>query len=78
MRTFKLSKIYISKDRIINIITEAWSTKITSHMDLEELLRQIIGASLKANSKMEKDMDTQERLIKMVSAIKKNIKMVKK
>jgi len=78
MQTFKLLKIYISKDQIINIITEAWSTKITSHMDLEELLRQIIGASLKVNSKMEKDMDTQERLIKMVSAIKKNIKMVKK
>jgi hypothetical protein len=46
--------VSISRDG--NAITMAWSTKITSHMDGEELLTQIILNSLMANSKMDIDM----------------------
>ena len=45
-------------------------------MVMEELLMQVTMTSLMDNGKMERDMDTIERFIKMVSAGKKNDKMV--
>ena len=66
----------VSISRDTNTITMAWLTKITSHMDGEELLRQIIGASLMANSKMDLDTAMLDGLIKMVTVLKMNGKMV--
>ena len=67
--------VSLSRDGVVNSITMAWLTKITSHMDGEELFRQIIGASMMANSKMEHPMAIFEVLLIMVAVFKKNIKM---
>ncbi len=42
----------------LNTTTQAWSTKMISLMDGEELSLQIIDASLMDNGKMEFHMDT--------------------
>ena len=66
-----------SMDCMVNTITMAWLTKITSHMATAELLRQTILSFLMANSKMEQPMAIFDVFFNMVVAvIKKNIKMV--
>ena len=60
----------------INTTTLAWSTKMISLMDGEELLRQIMNSSLMHNGKMELDMDTPDTFIMMVTALNVNIQMV--
>ena len=69
--------VFKSRDWILNTITMAWLTKITSHMATAELLRQEIGGSMMANSKMEQPMAIFERFVKMVAVIMMNIKMVR-
>ncbi len=59
----------------MNATTQAWSTKMISLMDGEELSVQIILSSLMDNGKMEFHMDTLDGLIIMVSVFNKNIKM---
>ena len=68
--------VSISRDRIGNSITMAWLTKITSHMDGEELLGQIIMASLMANSKMEHSMAILDGFGMVVTVGNLNFKMV--
>ncbi len=62
----------------VNTTTQAWSTKMISLMDGEELSIQIILSSLMHNGKMEFNMDTLERFFMMVGVMKMNFKMVKK
>ena len=59
----------------MNTTTQAWSTKMISLMDGEELSVQTILSSLMDNGKMEFYMDTIDGFIKMVTVIKENIKM---
>ena len=74
-----LSKqLIIFKSMAINVTSQEWSIKIISHSDGEELLKLIILGSLMDNGKMERDMDTLDLLIKMVSAFNQNGKMVRK
>ena len=56
--------------------TLGWSIKTISHMALEELFRQVNGASLMDNSKMERNMDIFEGFCNMVTILNLNIKMV--
>ncbi len=63
------------RDRQTNTTTQAWSTIMISLMDGEELSGQIIIPSLMDNGKMERDMDTLDILIMMVSVSNRNIKM---
>ena len=49
-----------SRDILVNTTTPAWSTKIISLMDGEELSAQKITTSLMHNGKMELHMDTIE------------------
>ena len=59
----------------VNATTQAWSTKMISLMDGEELSVQIILGSLMHNGKMELHMDIFEIFINLVPVINKNIKM---
>ena len=49
-----------SRDNMALLTTQAWSTKITSHMVMAELFIQITHSSLMDNGKMEQCMDTLE------------------
>ena len=64
-----------SRDVKAHTTTQAWSTKMISLMDGEELSEQMMLGSQMHNGKMELHMDTLDIFHIMVSAIKKNIKM---
>ncbi len=65
-----------SKSRVmVHATTQAWSTKMISLMDGEELSIQVIITSLMHNGMMELNMDTIDLLIKLVSVFNMNIKM---
>ena len=59
----------------MNTTTQAWSTKMISLMDGEELSKQTMIDSLMHNGKMELNMDTFEELINLVTVINMNVKM---
>ncbi len=59
----------------MNRTTQAWSTKMISLMDGEELSKQMIFALLMHNGKMELNMDTIDQFFNLVPVIKENIKM---
>ena len=64
-----------SRDGVVNGTTQAWSTKMISLMDGEELSFQLILPLLMDNGKMEIDMDSFDKLINVVTVINKNICM---
>ena len=65
-----------SRDGVIgHSTTQAWSTKMISLMDGEELSVQIIKTSLMHNGKMEFHMDTFDGFIILVAVLNGNVKM---
>ena len=62
----------------MNTTTQAWSTKMISLMDGEELYVQTIKNSLIYNGKMELNMDTIDIFLNLVAIINGNVKMAKK
>ena len=67
-----------SRDGVVNTTTQAWSTKMISLMDGEELSVQIMLGLLMHNGKMELNMDTFELFIMMVTVFNKKDKMAQK
>ena len=62
----------------MNTTTQAWSTKMISLMDGEELSAQIMILLLMHNGKMELHMDTIELFINVVPMVNLNFKMAQK
>jgi len=60
---------------VMNTTTQAWSTKMISLMDGEELSIQIMLSSLMHNGKMELNMDTIDILIMVLPVFKENFIM---
>ncbi len=71
--------LIVSKSKIclVNMYTttQAWSTKMISLMDGEELSKQIMIGSLMDNGKMEFHMDTIEVFFNMVAGMNQKIAM---